>query len=292
VEASVQIAQTNLQLYNQLRERGLPLDELVAVHSAYGLVTSLYSGHYQADGKPFVAHGVGVASILASLDQPAEIVAVGVLHNIYGNADFGDGLRYGRTPARRRLVREAVGARVEDLLGRFQQLRKARAIENFRRELPRWDDTDRRLVLVEVADHLEKYTDLGVLYYGKNDWILGRTQSVGANLIEIASELGEPRLAEMLSSAFDKAAAQAEGFPVELRAPGGQRHIALVVPRSCSPRLSPRLRALARRLRNGIRLRTLRNRIRLRTRLRRSIELGRRGLRSCRPRAREAAGRR
>src|SRR3981081_2289472 len=115
----MRIAQTNVQLYNQLRDAGLPLDDLVLVHRAYELLTTLYPGHYQADGKPFVAHGVGVTSILAWLDQPAEILAVGLLHNIYGNADFGDGRASGTTRFRRSLVREAVGERVEDLLVRF-----------------------------------------------------------------------------------------------------------------------------------------------------------------------------
>jgi (p)ppGpp synthase/HD superfamily hydrolase len=263
----VKIAQTNLQLFNQLRERELPLDELVEIRRAYELLTTLYAGHYQADGKPFAAHGVGVASILAWLDQPAEIVAMGLLHNIYGNADFGDGLEFTITPARRKLVINAVGPRVEQLLGRFQELRPAmQTIEDVRRELPGWNESDRSLVLVELADHLEKYVDLGVLYFGENDWIVGRTDSVGAELIEIANELGEPRLAEMLSKAFDEAAAQADGFPAELRPSAGRRYLELVVPRSCSPRLSLRLKAM---------VRPARARIRLRARVRRSIELGR-----------------
>ena len=75
----MQVAQTNVQLYNQLREKGLQLDDLVLVHRAYEFLTTLYPGYFQADGKPFVAHGVGVASILAEIDQPAQIVAVGLV---------------------------------------------------------------------------------------------------------------------------------------------------------------------------------------------------------------------
>src|SRR5436305_670605 len=74
------VAQTNLQLYNQLLRHGLPRDRLVVVHRAYELLTRLYAGYYQGDGKPFVAHGVGVASILDTLDQPAEFVALGLVH--------------------------------------------------------------------------------------------------------------------------------------------------------------------------------------------------------------------
>ena len=85
------VAQTNLQLYNQLRAQGYSQKELVIVHRAYEFLTTIYPGYFQADGKPFVAHTVGVASILAHLQLPAEFIAAGLLHNIYGNGDFGDG---------------------------------------------------------------------------------------------------------------------------------------------------------------------------------------------------------
>src|SRR5437763_1332239 len=121
--AMATVAQTNIQLYNQLRRQGLSREALVLVHRAYELLTTLYPGYYQGDGKPFVAHGVGVASILATLGQPAEIVALGLLHGVYGNADFGDGADGGATAFRRRLVCEAVGAGVERLVFRFTEVR-------------------------------------------------------------------------------------------------------------------------------------------------------------------------
>jgi hypothetical protein len=258
----MQVAQTNVQLYNQLRDAGRPLEDLVLVHRAYEFLTTLYPGYYQADGKPFVAHGVGVASILGWLDQPAEILAAGLLHNIYGNADFGDGLSSGATPSRRRIVREAMGARIEELLARFRDMRiQAHEVEEFRRVLPERDATERRLILVELADHLEKYVDLGVLYFGENDWVIGASDRIGRDLVEIAEELGEPELGEMLSTAFAAAASQAANVPVELRASDGRRYLKLVVPRSCRQRPSLRLRERAqgarRRLRPRTRLRRL-----------------------------------
>jgi (p)ppGpp synthase/HD superfamily hydrolase len=227
------VAQTNIQLYNQLRRRGFTRDELVLVHRAYELLATLYPGYYQGDGKPFVAHGIGVASILADLDQPAEIVAMGLLHGVYETADFGDG-RDGRpTPSRRRLLREAVGVRVEELVFRFTQLRlHPDTIEHDRRSLADLDETDRRLQLVAVVDHLEKYVDLGVLYFGDDEEIVSWTRRIGRDLVEVAEELGEPRLARMVSAAFARSEAEAERVPPELRASDGRRHLKLVVPRS------------------------------------------------------------
>src|SRR5436190_16505729 len=169
----MRIAQTNIQLYNQLRERGFALDDLLLVHRAYEFLITLYPAHYQADGKPFVAHGVGVASIVAELDQPGQLVAFGLLHNIYGNADFGDGADGGATPFRRELVREAVGAEIEALLVRFPELRiRPGNVEEIRQGLSELDESGRRLLLVDLADYLEKYVDLGVLYFGANDEII------------------------------------------------------------------------------------------------------------------------
>jgi hypothetical protein len=133
----MQIAQTNVQLYNHLRERGLPLNDLIVVHRAYELLTTLYPGYVQADDKPFTAHGAGVASIL-----------------------------------------------------------------------------------------------------------------------------GEPRLARMLSSAFAAAAANPDGVPAELRPSDHRPHLKLIVPRSCRRRLA---------VRAGEAIRRQRARLRLRTRFRQSV---------------------
>jgi (p)ppGpp synthase/HD superfamily hydrolase len=253
----VRVAQTNVQLYNELRVRGVARNELVLVHRAYELLTTLYPGYYQADGKPFVAHTVGVASILGQLGQPSEIVAVGLLHNVYGNADFGDGRGPGATPARRRLVRDELGARIEELLVRFAQLRtQGGAAGTSPSRVGALDDTERRLLIVDLADHLEKYVDLGVLYYGENDWIIDTERRIGSQLMQLAEELGEPRLVEALRSGFADAAAHAEVVPFELRPSDGRRYLTLVVPRSCRRRLLPAVRDWIRQVRGRLRPRT------------------------------------
>jgi hypothetical protein len=98
-----------------------------------------------------------------------------------------------------------MGDQIEELLFRFRALRiEPHSIEHVRRSLHRLNETERRLVLVELADHLEKHVDLGVLYFGDNDWVMSADELIGRELIEIADELGEPRLSEMLSRAFGK----------------------------------------------------------------------------------------
>jgi hypothetical protein len=239
------VAQTNIQLYNQLRRRGVGRDDLVLIRRAYELLTTLYAGYYQADGKPFVAHGVGVASIMAELGQPADIVATALLHGVYGNADFGDGRASGVTDFRRRVVRDAVGEGVERLVLRFTELRlHPDTIERDRGALAELDETGRRLQLLAVADHLEKYVDLGVRYFGDGADIESWTDRIGADLVELAAELAGREFADTVAAAFVQA--DAEDVPAELRASHGRQQLELVVPRSCRRRLPGALRLLRR----------------------------------------------
>lgn len=248
----MQIAQTNVQLYNQLRRQNRPVADLVTIHRAYEFMTTLYTGYFSRDGKPFIAHCVGVASILAEIEQPAEIVAMGLLHNVYANADFGDGGR-GVTPARRRLVRAGVGDRVEGLIARFPSVRmQGRARDGALRAASDRDDDERRLIVVDLADLLEKYVDLGVLYLDREDRHLRQLGAV-EEVVALAGELGEPRLAEMLSTAFAAAAIHSGEVPAELRSTARPH---LIVPRSYRRRASIRLRLTSRRLRSTARVRT------------------------------------
>src|SRR5262245_4841225 len=96
-------AQTNIQLFNQLRYYAYSDADLNLVRDAYELAMVLFSGRFQSSGKSFIAHVVGTASILAWVRLPAPVVAAGLLHNAYGSGDFGDGRRGATTPRRRRI---------------------------------------------------------------------------------------------------------------------------------------------------------------------------------------------
>src|SRR6266496_2989813 len=111
-------AQTNIQLLDQLRREGYAKAELTLIRNAYELARELYSGYFIFLGRTQIAHVVGTASILGSVHAPAELVAAGILHNVYDTGDFGDG-RGGVSDARREQVRRAVGATVEEYVCRF-----------------------------------------------------------------------------------------------------------------------------------------------------------------------------
>lgn len=242
---SESIAQTNLQLYNQMRAQGRSTEELALAKRAYELGALLYSAHYQADGKPFISHTVGVASILCRLGLPAEVVAFGLVHNVYTNGDFGDGLHNKATPARRRRVSDAVGPQVEALAHRFRKFRiNARTIDRIEAELESYGDVERHLLATDLADHLEKYVDDGVLYFGDGAWVTDEVALLGGRLVEIARRLALPDLARMLEQAFEAAAAKTAA-PAVLRN-GKARYLAMTMPLSLRTRLYPRLVAFMR----------------------------------------------
>jgi hypothetical protein len=249
------VAQTNIQLYNQLRERGMSLDDMLLIRNAYELNKSLYTGYFQADGKTFVSHGAGVASVLAQIGQPADVIAFGLLHNVYGNGDFGDNRGPGPTPKRRRLVRDAVGERVELLCDRFSRNRVTeRTIDGLLACVDELDDVERTLVVVDLADTVEKHADLGCLYYGDGEWVIGEVRRAGTKFVELADALGEREVAAMLSECFDRVAAETERVPAELRPADGQQYGKLVVPLSCRKRRNPLY--VAKRVRGHLKLRT------------------------------------
>lgn len=201
---------------------------------------SLYTGRFQGDGKPFVAHTTGVASIVAHLGVSSVVVAAACIHNIYGNGDFGDGLREDTSPERRRVVRDAVGDEVEACIYRFRSFRlTSKTIEEIASQLDHLDRRERDLVAMDLADHLEKFVDNGVLYFGDGSWITGFVETHRKTLIEISNRIGHPQLGIALADAFDETARQA--IPPELKRDKRHTAIELVMPQSCMPRpLEPR----------------------------------------------------
>ena len=242
------VAQTNLQLYNQLRAKGWSLEDLGLVRRAYDLSRELYSGFYQADGKPFVAHSVGVASIVAGLGLPPLFVTAALLHNVYGNGDFGDGLGSIVTGARRARVAGAVGMEIERLLVRFRDVRvdpaTLRAIEH---DFDMLDEDDRQLITIDLADYYEKYVDEGVSYFGDSSWIAGRSNADGERFVALARRLGHPALADALAEAFAEAGRRPLP-PAELRGPPGQRFMAQTLSPSAHLRRYPEFRRWLRAL--------------------------------------------
>jgi gluconolactonase len=225
-------AQTNVQLYSQLRHSGYSSAELIGIRKAYELAICLYSGHFKPSGRTFNAHVVGTASILGSLHAPAQIVAAALIHNVYQNGDFGD-WRKGISDAKRQEVRLAVGEEVEKYVARFATLQwNSATIPAISEGLHALDPIDRDVVLIHLADHLEHLVDL--LYYADIRG-LGYFKHNSQFMVQIARRLGYPTLAFELERVW-RETSLAE-FPTELHS-GNHRGDYLIAPKSYRRRLA------------------------------------------------------
>ena len=232
-------AQTNIQLFNQLRGEGYSNTDLTFIRDAYELAMILFTGRFQPSGKSFIAHVVGTASILASLGLPATAVAAGLLHNVYENGDFGKGVA-GITTAKRQEIRRVLGPEVEEYLARFSASYWESPTIHLARDNPdQLSAIDREVLLILLADHLEHLLDLDILYYGA----AGRRYCSNDSRIaaEIAERLGVSPLAAELETAVQ--ATESAELPVELSKDKIRYMSFVIAPNSCRRRLSLVLRS-------------------------------------------------
>jgi len=234
-------AQTNIQLFNQLRRDGYSKPDRDFIRDAYELAMALFTGRFQPSGKPFIAHVVGTASILASLHLPIAVVAAGLLHNVYNAGDFGGG-RNGISKARRRKIRNALGPEVETYISKFPALYwEPKTTQIARHDPDKLDATDRAVLLILFAEHLEHLLDLDILYYDDRAgrFFIEHGKMAG----EIAQALGVPRLAVELREAIrETESSEALAWSPEHRV---RKDSFVVVPRSCRKRFSAALRGRA-----------------------------------------------
>jgi len=234
-------AQTIPQLYNQLQRVGYSVGEMCCVRNAYELAMVLFSGRFQRSGKVFIAHVVGTASILASLRLPVEVVAAGLLHNVYQNGDFGDGRRC-ISDARREQVRRVVGNEVEQYVAGFATLRWNSPMLSVIRDRPYdLNPIDRSVILLRLADHLEHLLDLDPLYSGN----IGLNQYLAKGtslLIDTAENLGFTTLAAELRQTL--AETRSTTLPPELCPSRSGTFGCFMTPQSYHRRLSVEFRRL------------------------------------------------
>jgi (p)ppGpp synthase/HD superfamily hydrolase len=210
-------AQTNLQLYAQLRRTGADESDLALVRSGYDLAMHLCPASFRGSGKPLLAHLVGTASILALIGQSARVVTAGLLHAVYVFGDFGDASR-GSGDARRARVREAVGAAVEDLIFRYSHFDwNSQTIPAIRERLSSLSALEREVLVIRLANELEDHLDCGVLYCGNGEQRRAYIRSPLNQSVDMARVLGQTRLAEALAEAFQETL-QAD-LPAALRNP-------------------------------------------------------------------------
>lgn len=240
-------AQTYLQLHHQLWEMGYSDKEIQNIQNAYKLAMQVFTGYFQANGKDFFAHLVGTASILASVKASPNIVAAGLLHNIYGRGDFGDG-QTGITPSRQERVTHGVGNEIEGLLYTFHTMGwNPNLFSSILDQLPHYSETKQTVVLLHLADALEHKLDYGTVYYGESQRIWRTTHA--DILADMAEILGMPSLAkeirhmDHLNSTYEVSS--------RFRSPEEITKGSFLAPKSCSKWFTVTMREWWRKWRRG-----------------------------------------
>jgi (p)ppGpp synthase/HD superfamily hydrolase len=219
-------AQTNIQLFNQLRRDGYSDGDLNLVCNAYELAMVLFTGRFQPSGKSFIAHGVGTASILGFLRLPAAVVAAGLLHNVYEHGDFGDGHKSISRSKRLKITR-VLGREVEECVARFPGLSWQWSTNLLARENPpELPSIDRAVLALVLADHLEHLLDLDLLYYSHA--AQGSYLNECKIAVDVANRLSLCRLATEMREAIRNA--EFAGLPVKV--PEHRSRSFVVAPRS------------------------------------------------------------
>ncbi|MCI0603013.1 hypothetical protein L0156_08355 [bacterium] len=191
-------AQTNIQLYNQLRSAGYSDDEVARIHQSYEVAMDLFTGVFSPSGKPFLNHLVGTASVLCSLRARAALIASALLHAAYIHGDFGTPEK-GMTDVNREYLRKNVGEEIEEIVFRYTNLKwNPKLIPQIYASIDTLTEIDREVVLMRVSNQFESLLDHGILYRHDSQLRRQSLERSSAGLIQIANKLGAPFLAAEL----------------------------------------------------------------------------------------------
>jgi (p)ppGpp synthase/HD superfamily hydrolase len=194
-------AQTNIQLYGQLRQAGYSLGDTRKIKDAYVLAQQLFSMKFRGSGRPYLAHLIGTASILVKHGAPYDVVIAGLMHAAYESGDFGHGLqRINET--KRKMLRVGIGEEIEAIAYNYtvskwhgaQAGDTAGAIADL-------SPMDRTTYLVRLANGLENALFDNYSYSG-----VGKQNSLKSGLptyIDYAKAAGHVALADELSLCLD-----------------------------------------------------------------------------------------
>lgn len=114
----VLLAQTNLQLYSQMRQTGFSSADIQTMQHDYETACLLFSPLCRSTGRPFLCHAVGTAS--AAMMEGAGILDVraALLHAAYKHGRFPDHKKK-KTQRHTGWLKERCGTELTDLLGEF-----------------------------------------------------------------------------------------------------------------------------------------------------------------------------
>jgi hypothetical protein len=222
MESAPFVAQTAAQLYHQLLELGYGDAELARVRDAHEWIAGLHAVRFRPNGRPFLCHAVGTASILAGLGVEGDVVLTGLLHGVYDHGDFGGGTR-GIEPWKRAIARDKVGEPIEERIAAFCALEwSARGLDRAAALGADLDPLGRDTLLVRLANELEELLDFEIQFRRDADARMAELPASIEVEVELAHRLGQPELASAFAAAGVRCSATR--LPAFLRGSVGANH--------------------------------------------------------------------
>ncbi|MCU0322711.1 MAG: hypothetical protein MUE72_09860, partial [Chitinophagaceae bacterium] len=157
-------AQTNLELNIQLvTGKHYKNSDIEWINKAYYFCLNKVYNIYRGSGKPFLAHLVGTASILAAQKAELSVVISALMHAIYQRrvpfpeaADLSE---------RRKIVSELFGAEVESLIFNYTEYENS-SFDTLLHEKER-NPVFYKVLLMRLADELEDLSYFSIFMHGK-----------------------------------------------------------------------------------------------------------------------------
>jgi len=243
------IAQTHLQLFQQMRSQGYSQADLTRVADAYQVATKLFANRFRPCGRPFVAHLVGASGILVWLKAPIHMVVAELLHAAYQEGDFPNSLE-GMTPGKRRELSAAIGAEAEALVAAYTV--GSRSLTGLLASHARFNEmspSERDILLMQLANELDDYRDLAGNHAANADERIAVIRQCGQHQVEMAEWLGRPELAQALRETYADSIAAVAPMPFVSRFANGYA----ILPASNRTRWNILARRLGVKIRNRLR---------------------------------------
>jgi len=186
-----------------MRDQQYSEADISRMNAAYEIAVPMFSGRFRGSGKPFIAHLVGTASILASRKVEVEMLLAGLLHAAYTVGDLGFHPGRRQSQKQRAYIRQCVGRDVENLISLYDANPwSAEKIASDARDWKTMDLGQRNSVLMRLANTYEDFMD-GAMAHGVSD---KNSMYVSAVLQEDILKLTEltdwPELGELQATAF------------------------------------------------------------------------------------------
>jgi glycosyltransferase involved in cell wall biosynthesis len=162
----LRVAQTIVQLLDQMQSLSYPQEAMLKVRDAYMVATELFATNFRASGRSLLAHVVGTSSILATVGASPAVVAAAALHAAFSHANHGNNVA-----AMRRWLQRRVGESVEKLIYVQSTLQFDEAVKYCPQNVDSMPIELANAIIIRIANGLEDRLSRDYHYFDSAAWL-------------------------------------------------------------------------------------------------------------------------